>query len=302
MFTLGLLVPPVERREVDRRRRLDPAVHQGHGRREPASTGTSASTTGSSGADWSTDDARWRVTAERTDTGETVELTCGFLFSCTGYYRYDHGYLPDFPGMDRFAGTVVHPQALARGPRLRRQAGRGHRQRRHRRDAGAVAGRDRRATSPCSSARRATSPRCRPATRWPNCLRRVLPDALAGHRQPVVQGPRRRRRFYQLSRRRPGARQEGCCAKGLEQQLPDGYDIDTHFTPQLRPVGPAAVRRCPTATCSRPSAPAPPRWSPTTSTRSPRRACGCESGDRARGRHHRHRHRARAALPRRHRR
>ena len=38
----------------------------------------------------------------------------GFLFACTGYYRYDHGYLPDFAGMEDFAGTIVHPQALAR--------------------------------------------------------------------------------------------------------------------------------------------------------------------------------------------
>src|SRR5438445_1374528 len=62
-------------------------------------------------ADWSTDEARWLITAERTDTGETIELTCSFLFSCSGYYRYDHGYLPDFAGMDRFEGTIVHPQA-----------------------------------------------------------------------------------------------------------------------------------------------------------------------------------------------
>ena len=50
------------------------------------------------------------VTAERTDTGETVELTCGFLFSCTGYYRYDHGYQPDFAGRSGSRGTIVHPQ------------------------------------------------------------------------------------------------------------------------------------------------------------------------------------------------
>src|SRR5947199_6144223 len=31
-------------------------------------------------ADWSSDDARWAVTAERTDTGETVEITAGFVF------------------------------------------------------------------------------------------------------------------------------------------------------------------------------------------------------------------------------
>ena len=60
-------------------------------------------------ADWSSPEARWHVVAQC--GGSRVELTCGFLFSCTGYYRYDHGYTPDFAGMDRFGGTIVHPQA-----------------------------------------------------------------------------------------------------------------------------------------------------------------------------------------------
>jgi monooxygenase len=60
-------------------------------------------------ADWSSDDARWRITAQDAD-GSTLELTAGFIFSCTGYYRYDHGYLPDFEGMSEFTGTLVHPQ------------------------------------------------------------------------------------------------------------------------------------------------------------------------------------------------
>ena len=42
--------------------------------------------------------ARWTVEAERTDTGETVRLTCDFLFTCTGYYRYDEGYTPRLRG------------------------------------------------------------------------------------------------------------------------------------------------------------------------------------------------------------
>src|SRR5208282_4760546 len=33
-----------------------------------------------------------------------------FLLFCTGYYRYDEGYTPDFQGTERFAGTIVHPQ------------------------------------------------------------------------------------------------------------------------------------------------------------------------------------------------
>ena len=61
-------------------------------------------------AEWSTADARWTVEAERADIGETVSLTCGFLFMCTGYYRYDAGYAPGFAGTERFAGRIVHPQ------------------------------------------------------------------------------------------------------------------------------------------------------------------------------------------------
>jgi monooxygenase len=62
------------------------------------------------GATWSSDDARWTVDIERTDTGETFQMTCGFLYSCTGYYRYDEGYTPEFPGTDRFRGDIIHPQ------------------------------------------------------------------------------------------------------------------------------------------------------------------------------------------------
>src|SRR4051794_18928497 len=61
-------------------------------------------------AEWSTPDARWTVTAERADGSGAVAITCGFLFACTGYYRYDEGYAPAFAGTERFAGRIVHPQ------------------------------------------------------------------------------------------------------------------------------------------------------------------------------------------------
>src|SRR5580698_5190926 len=51
------------------------------------------------GASWSSADARWTVEVERGDTGETISMTAGFLFSCTGYYRYDEGYTPAFDGI-----------------------------------------------------------------------------------------------------------------------------------------------------------------------------------------------------------
>ncbi|MDX2235905.1 MAG: NAD(P)/FAD-dependent oxidoreductase, partial [Hyphomonadaceae bacterium] len=60
-------------------------------------------------AAWSSADARWTVEAVG-PAGEPVRLTCGFLFMCSGYYDYDAGYTPDFPGMETFKGTFVHPQ------------------------------------------------------------------------------------------------------------------------------------------------------------------------------------------------
>ncbi|MGA8255237.1 MAG: NAD(P)/FAD-dependent oxidoreductase [Nocardioides sp.] len=62
------------------------------------------------GADWSSSDSRWTVTALREATSETETFTCAFLISCTGYYNYDTGYLPAFPGADDFGGQTIHPQ------------------------------------------------------------------------------------------------------------------------------------------------------------------------------------------------
>ncbi len=61
-------------------------------------------------ADWSSDDARWHVRVERTDTGEALTLTTSWLLGATGYYRYDEPHTPQFAGRERFAGRVVHPQ------------------------------------------------------------------------------------------------------------------------------------------------------------------------------------------------
>ena len=71
--------------------------------------------------------------------------TCGFLWCCSGYYDYDGGYSPDFAGLEDFAGRGGAPAAVARGPGVRRQAGRRDRQWRDRRDAGAGDGREGRA-------------------------------------------------------------------------------------------------------------------------------------------------------------
>src|SRR5882672_1892839 len=64
-------------------------------------------------ASWSSQEARWTVEAERrTGEGSTeiVRFSCNFLFMCSGYYKYEEGYTPEFPGSQEFAGRIVHPQ------------------------------------------------------------------------------------------------------------------------------------------------------------------------------------------------
>jgi monooxygenase len=62
------------------------------------------------GADWSSEDARWTVTVEHPETAARSTRTCGFLYLCSGYYRYDQGYTPTWPGRESFTGAMVHPQ------------------------------------------------------------------------------------------------------------------------------------------------------------------------------------------------
>lgn len=59
-------------------------------------------------ASWDSTTARWTLEVRCGDS--TVTMTCGLLFMCSGYYNYRHGHTPEFPGRDRFAGQIVHPQ------------------------------------------------------------------------------------------------------------------------------------------------------------------------------------------------
>ena len=60
-------------------------------------------------ASWSSADAEWTVEVDH--DGTTRTFRCGFLFVCAGYYSYRGGYAAEIPGIERFAGRVVHPQA-----------------------------------------------------------------------------------------------------------------------------------------------------------------------------------------------
>lgn len=62
-------------------------------------------------ANWSSEEACWRVEFTDTTTGKTEVITAGWLFSAAGYYRYDEGFTPDFNGRENFKGQIIHPQA-----------------------------------------------------------------------------------------------------------------------------------------------------------------------------------------------
>ena len=59
---------------------------------------------------WSSADAAWTIEAEQGPEAAPARFTCGFIYTCTGYYDYDGGYMPTFPGAERYTGTLVHPQ------------------------------------------------------------------------------------------------------------------------------------------------------------------------------------------------
>ncbi len=181
-------------------------------------------------AAWSSEEARWRVTAER--DGETVELTCGYLWVCSGYYRYDEGFTPEFEGRERFRGEVVHPQHWPEGLDYAGKRvvviGSG---------ATAVtlvpamAGKAAQVTMlQRSPTYIASLPAEDPIA---NALRRFLPDRVV---YPLVRWKNVaiQTLFYQLSRRRPRAVKR-FIRQGVERSLPAGYDVDTHFRPKYDP-------------------------------------------------------------------
>lgn len=61
-------------------------------------------------AAWSSEECLWTVDIDRVDTGEHIQLKAHWLFSGAGYYNYDEGHTPEFEGVDRFGGQIIHPQ------------------------------------------------------------------------------------------------------------------------------------------------------------------------------------------------
>jgi monooxygenase len=186
-------------------------------------------------ASWSTQDARWMVEAERAaddGTTETMAFTCNFLFMCAGYYRYEEGYTPEFAGRADFKGTIVHPQ---KWPENLDYAGKRV----------VVIGSGATAVT-LVPAMAKTAAHVTMLQRSPSYvialpaedpiarkLKRVLPLRVAYH---LVRWKNVLLMLlsFQLSRRRPETA-KAILRRGLERHLPEGYDIDKHFTPAYNP-------------------------------------------------------------------
>ena len=189
-----------------------------------------------SSAEWSSNDARWTVTAIHRDpaTGgeQAVSMTCGFLYMCSGYYSYREGYTPEFKGLERFVGRIVHPQEWPedldfRGKRV------------------VVIGSGATAMTlvPALAAdvahitmlqRSPTYVVSRPSRdAFANRLRRLLPArvayAITRKKNVLRQGL-----VYRKTRTQP-EKIKNLLIGGVRAGLGPDYDVDTHFTPTYNP-------------------------------------------------------------------
>ena len=109
LYTFGYRFKPWTGR-ADRLGRRDPQIHGRGDRRERPRPAHPLPATTIASASWSSEDNLLDDRGVRTDTGEPVRFTASFLWMCQGYYRHAEGYTPDWAGMDRFKGRIVHPQ------------------------------------------------------------------------------------------------------------------------------------------------------------------------------------------------
>lgn len=181
---------------------------------------------------WSSETNRWTVEVARGEEGELVQMTCNFLFLCSGYYNYKAGYTPDFSGTERFPGDIVHPQhwtediqyegknvvvigsgatAVTLMPELAKKAA--HVTMLQRSPTYMVSAP---ATDPLSSRLRGFLPErfIYRLMRWKNVLRGML--------------------MFWYMRSRPEKTKKALIG-WVREWLGDGYDVDRHFTPSYNP-------------------------------------------------------------------
>ena len=184
-------------------------------------------------ARWSSGEKLWSIKARRQDTGDLEYYTCRFLWMCQGYYRHSEGYMPDWPEMDAFEGQIVHPQHWPKDLDYKGKTV-------------VVIGSGATAATliPAMSADAAhvtmlqRSPTYFTAGRNRNDLAETLRE-LDIDEDWIHEIVRRRAlrdgaAFTRLALDEP-ERLRDEILEGVRAQLPDGYDVDRHFTPRYLP-------------------------------------------------------------------
>lgn len=181
-------------------------------------------------ASWDSAAARWTVEVEGPDG--PYALTARFLMVCSGYYRYEHGYMPDFDGMADFAGEIIHPQKWPEGHDYAGKRvviiGSG---------ATAVTLVPAMADKAAHVTMLQRSPSyiaARPSRdAIADALRKVLPGRLA-YTLSRVKNIALSMLFFQLSRVRPDFVKRGVI-KAIRAELGEDFDVERHFSPGYNP-------------------------------------------------------------------
>ena len=183
-------------------------------------------------ASWDSEAALWTLRVDDKSDGSERLLTCRMLQMCAGYYSYEGGYKPDFPGESSFGGKVIHPQAW---PEDLDYAGKkvvviG---------SGATAvtlvpEMAKTAEHVTMLQRSPTYVVSRPAEdKIALGLRKILPEktayGLTRWKNTLLQ-----MLFFRMARRRPEKVKERIIGMAAEELGPD-YDVGTHFTPDYNP-------------------------------------------------------------------
>jgi cation diffusion facilitator CzcD-associated flavoprotein CzcO len=181
-------------------------------------------------AQWSSQESLWTVQAQV--AGNTVTYTCNYLFMCSGYYNYTEGYTPAIPGLDTFAGQVVHPQKWPEGfdYEAKRIVVIG---------SGATAmtlvpAMADRAQHVVMLQRSPTYVVARPdSDKVAGLLRKILPEKVA-YSLTRWKNTTMQQFVYKRSRTEPD-KIKNLLLKGVRDALGPDYDVATHFTPSYNP-------------------------------------------------------------------
>ena len=183
-------------------------------------------------ANWDSKTHRWTLSIVKAKTDETIEITCNFLYMCSGYYSYDQAHDPGLPATDTFRGTLVHPQFWPEDLNYEGKKvvviGSG---------ATAVTlvpSMAEKAASVTMLQRSPTYIVSRPSEDWfANGLRKLLPHRWAYALTRLI-NTRFQELLYKQTRKRP-EKVKKTLLDLVRKELGPDYDVDKHFTPSYNP-------------------------------------------------------------------